>query len=466
MAYQSSVRTQHHRNVEVPGDTDAADIVGRTGEEMPRQAHDDGDDDDRGTGRQSTWQKQIGGEPGQRRVMRVDVERAFMLIVSLLTFSCLALQFASVSATVVLASSDAASQRRNVRMKFDVMDRNGDGRIARDEWRGSPRSFDVHDWNGDGQLSGDEVRIGAQRTTDVEQADHDPSRSERNLAWTASGFATLDHNRDGRLTPNEWHYDLETFHRVDRNRNDALSRQEFLGGDVDDDRGDQFDDLDLNNNGRIERSEWHASADAFSWLDRNRDGVLNRIEVTGAEGATTNASDQFASLDSDRNRTISRNEWHWSPASFNQLDLNRDGVLTQSEFNAVATPATAPTSSQTVRVNAQERWTDTGMTVRAGEILTFEASGTIQMTDDARDTATPAGSTKGRRAPNAPILNALAGSLIAKIGESAPILVGDRRSLRASASGPVYLGVNDDHLPDNNGEFVVTIGIQGRTTRH
>jgi len=27
-------------NVEVPGDTNAADIVGRTGEEMPRQSHD------------------------------------------------------------------------------------------------------------------------------------------------------------------------------------------------------------------------------------------------------------------------------------------------------------------------------------------------------------------------------------------------------------------------------------------
>ena len=34
-------------NVEVPGDTDSADIVGRTGEQMPRQAHDGVTDDDR-----------------------------------------------------------------------------------------------------------------------------------------------------------------------------------------------------------------------------------------------------------------------------------------------------------------------------------------------------------------------------------------------------------------------------------
>ena len=41
--------------------------------------------------------------------------------------------------------------------RFGGLDRNGDGRISRDEWRGSERSFEVHDWNNDGVLSGDEV---------------------------------------------------------------------------------------------------------------------------------------------------------------------------------------------------------------------------------------------------------------------------------------------------------------------
>lgn len=34
------------RNVEEPGDTGAADIVGRTGEQMPRQSHDGIEPDD------------------------------------------------------------------------------------------------------------------------------------------------------------------------------------------------------------------------------------------------------------------------------------------------------------------------------------------------------------------------------------------------------------------------------------
>jgi hypothetical protein len=38
---------QQDRNQEVPGDTDAADIVGRTGEQMPQQGHDGLEADDR-----------------------------------------------------------------------------------------------------------------------------------------------------------------------------------------------------------------------------------------------------------------------------------------------------------------------------------------------------------------------------------------------------------------------------------
>jgi hypothetical protein len=34
------------RSVEVPGDTDAPDIVDRTGEQMPQQSHDGLEDDD------------------------------------------------------------------------------------------------------------------------------------------------------------------------------------------------------------------------------------------------------------------------------------------------------------------------------------------------------------------------------------------------------------------------------------
>ena len=47
MADQTPNDDRHDRNVELPGDTNSADIVGRTGEEMPLQSHDGIESDER-----------------------------------------------------------------------------------------------------------------------------------------------------------------------------------------------------------------------------------------------------------------------------------------------------------------------------------------------------------------------------------------------------------------------------------
>jgi Ca2+-binding EF-hand superfamily protein len=359
-----------------------------------------------------------------------------------------------------LQGSRFMSQRNANDMRFREMDRNNDGVITESEWRGSRESFRVHDWNGDGVLSGDEVRPGAKRDTgNVFDQDFEEGSSERFTAWTERGFANLDHNRDGRITSNEWHYDEESFRRADRNRDGILSRSEFLGSDIDDDREDRFENLDANSNGRIERSEWHGSADAFDGLDRNNDNVLTRAEVAGNEDRRR---DRFANLDINRDGTLSRDEWHWSARSFDQQDINRDGLLTRAEFSGRADGRAVGTSGQTIRVDAKERWTDTGVTVRAGDIVTLEAEGSVGLSGDPKDLAGPAGSRTNRRAPDAPVQQELAGALIAKIGDSAPMLASDRRSFTAPATGRLYLGVNDDHLADNSGEFRVMISIRGR----
>ena len=379
-----------------------------------------------------------------------------------LTFSGLALVW-SLAAPPAVTTADAQAGPVN-RNRFEKLDRNNDGRITREEWNGNERSFRNHDWNGDGVLSGNEVRAGAHRDTDL--ADHNPNSLERNLSWTRANFTSLDHNRDNRISANEWHFDLETFRRVDADRNDSISLQEFLGEGVDDVRDNNFDDMDWNNNGRVERAEWYGGNAEFTRLDANRDGVLSRYEVVGST-QSLDTYDQFQNLDYDRNGTLSRAEWHWSNASFTIRDRNRDGIISRQEFDvAGGAPAVAAAAgSQTVRVNSQQRWTDTGITVRAGDVVTFNVTGTITMSDDSGDTANWAGSTRGRTAPDAPVLGQKAGGLLAKIGEYSPAFVGGRTSWTAPVSGRLYLGVNDDHLADNRGEFVVTVGVQGRTNR-
>ncbi|HYU80029.1 MAG TPA: hypothetical protein VEK56_13650 [Vicinamibacterales bacterium] len=374
----------------------------------------------------------------------------------------------------VAQSQSPQAQDRETQMRFRSMDTNGDNIITRDEWRGSAQSFRVHDWNRDGVLSGSELRVASWRNENWENMDYDSQYEIDD--WTASNFARLDRNGDNRITRNEWYFDAETFRRVDRNGDNVITRSEFLGAaDYDDDRGDRFEYIDADGSGYIERDEWHGTMNAFDRLDTNRDNRLSRAEVVGgtvSRTATTpstnnRARQQFESLDRNNNNMIARNEWPWSRASFDKYDVNGDGMLTWREFSAAASTSTsavapASTGGQTVRVDARVRWTDSGIYVRAGDTINFHAEGVVQMSPDANDTATPEGSRVGRKAPDAPARDQAAGRLLARIGDSGPLVLGPGGQWRAATSGELYFGINDDHLPDNSGEFKVTVNVIGR----
>jgi Ca2+-binding EF-hand superfamily protein len=225
-----------------------------------------------------------------------------------------------------------AQGRDQQRTRFAGMDRNGDRIITRKEWQGSARSFRMHDWNNDGVLSGEEVRPAGRNSRPAEEDPFDSAEREYEFTnWTEEGFRQLDHNRDGRVTREEWHFALEDFRRADHNRDDAITRAEFLNENdaEDDDRGDRFAWLDTNDDGRVSRQEWHGTAERFNALDDNRDGVLTRAEM---RGTSEPPPDLFTSVDVNRDGAVTTDEWHWSRGSFTARDANRDGRLSRQEF--------------------------------------------------------------------------------------------------------------------------------------
>jgi len=107
-------------------------------------------------------------------------------------------------------------------------------------------------------------------------------------------------------------------------------------------------------------------------------------------------------------------------------------------------------------VQAATPWNDTGIDVRAGMSVTFDARGRVRWGPDRQDG--PGGEGGNRYNANRPIPGRPGGALVGRIGDGDPFYIGnDKGPIRMRESGRLSLGVNDDYLEDNSGSWRVTI---------
>jgi hypothetical protein len=116
----------------------------------------------------------------------------------------------------------------------------------------------------------------------------------------------------------------------------------------------------------------------------------------------------------------------------------------------------------TVRVEARQVWTDTGVQVRAGDVLI------IAVPSGSRWSPWPGDEFDANGSGGDPLCrcNVLAGvshaALIGRIGENDPFLVGDRFRRSMGEAGPLYLGINDVDVYDNSGTLDVVVEVHER----
>jgi hypothetical protein len=111
-----------------------------------------------------------------------------------------------------------------------------------------------------------------------------------------------------------------------------------------------------------------------------------------------------------------------------------------------------------ISVAANVAWIDTGIDLRAGQTVYFEAQGTVRWGPDRRDG--PEGEHDSPRNPGRPIPNRPGAALIGKIGESSSdvfFIGADQGPIRVPVRGRLFLGINDDFLGDNSGALRVTV---------
>jgi hypothetical protein len=147
------------------------------------------------------------------------------------------------------------------------------------------------------------------------------------------------------------------------------------------------------------------------------------------------------------------------------LRLDRDEVVgiefetIRSTSNLSNTDSRPPgMRERQVTVSANVPWVDTGIDVRSGQTVYFESTGRARWGRDRQDG--PAGERNSPPNPGRPMPNRNAAALIGKIGSESNDLffIGDETGpVRVRGNGRLFLGINDDVLTDNSGNFRVVV---------
>ena len=114
----------------------------------------------------------------------------------------------------------------------------------------------------------------------------------------------------------------------------------------------------------------------------------------------------------------------------------------------------------TVSVSGTQPWTDPGIALSAGAVVSTTATGMISFAGGPGNSYSPtgkAGCVGYDESFVAPTLACF--SLVARIGNSAPFEMGTGKRFLMRTSGHLGLGVNDTLFGDNSGNWTVTITV-------
>lgn len=112
-----------------------------------------------------------------------------------------------------------------------------------------------------------------------------------------------------------------------------------------------------------------------------------------------------------------------------------------------------------ITVGTTERWTDSGIDVIGGDVISFSIAGTVTLGDD-RPLGAEGDLDGAAVAARRPMPDRPAGALVGRIGTSPDdtfFIGAERLPFRVRTSGRLYLSVNDDTLDDDTGAFQVSI---------
>jgi hypothetical protein len=135
--------------------------------------------------------------------------------------------------------------------------------------------------------------------------------------------------------------------------------------------------------------------------------------------------------------------------------------LWASKTNESTGVAATTGSAGSISVEGSRGWTDTGITVRRGQRVSFNTTGQVAFRSGG-DATGPDGNFNEDRT-GTPVPAAGVGALIGRVGNGAPFPIGaNKQGIAMPAAGRLFLGINDANTGDNSGNYSVVIATVGR----
>ena len=228
--------------------------------------------------------------------------------------------------------------------RFQSMDKDGDGKISREEWTGPSEAFDRMDRDKSGTIEKTEARGRGQRGGG--RGGRGGGRRILTAEQIGERFQQMDANLDGKITEDEFRNERQGrfMMRMDKDEDGAISADEFKSGFMEMQKRtmeSMFRRFDRDGDGKVSADEFPGSEDRFNQMDRNGDGFLSPEDLAAVDEPkakpkqpappTTESADLIKSLDKDGDGRLNRAEFTGSDDAWKLLDKNNDGWITKDE---------------------------------------------------------------------------------------------------------------------------------------
>jgi len=155
-----------------------------------------------------------------------------------------------------------------------------------------------------------------------------------------------------------------------------------------------------------------------------------------------------------------------TPTSDSPTSDSPPTTSTPSTSDAPPSSVPPPSGEELVVVAGETPWTDSGIDVADGDVVHFTADGIVaHAVGDPTTQVGPNGDLDPARAEanlqvNGVPLEGNHAGLIGRVGEGEPFVMGGAGTIPVTSDGRLFLGVNDNGVANNDGEFEVTIELE------